>query len=107
MSLKVEYFAKDKDITYLLCNLRLEGLFSSECPALCLPLPLLQNSLWDCGKLLVWHFAEREQKLKIYASTVAPGMVRIISESPGSVMERVQTLKYFPQAVPSSLLSPT
>ncbi len=36
----------------------------------------------------------------------ASGMDLMMSESPGSVMERVQTLKYFPQAVPSSLLLP-
>ena len=34
------------------------------------------------------------------------GMVLMMSESPGSVMERVHTLKYLPQAVPSSLLLP-
>merc|ERR1719376_124388 len=35
----------------------------------------------------------------------APGMVLMMSLSPGSVMERVQTLKYFPQAqmVPANL----
>ena len=40
----------------------------------------------------------------VYAS--AWGIDRMMSESPGSVMERVQTLKYFPQAVPSSMLFP-
>ena len=34
------------------------------------------------------------------------GMDLMMSESPGSVMERVQTRKYLPQAVPSSMLLP-
>ncbi len=34
------------------------------------------------------------------------GTVRMMSESPGSMMERVLTRKYLPQAVPSDTLSP-
>ena len=34
------------------------------------------------------------------------GTVRMMSESPGSIMERVLTRKYLPQAVPSDTLSP-
>jgi hypothetical protein len=34
------------------------------------------------------------------------GMVLIISESPGSVIDKVATLKYLPQAVPNSMLLP-
>jgi len=34
------------------------------------------------------------------------GMERMMSESPGSVMESVQTRKYLPQAVPNSMLLP-
>lgn len=34
------------------------------------------------------------------------GMVLIISESPGSVMDNVATLKYLPHAVPNSMLLP-
>lgn len=38
--------------------------------------------------------------------TYSVGMVRMMSESPGSVMAREQTLKYLPHAVPSSMLLP-
>lgn len=34
------------------------------------------------------------------------GIVRMISESPGSMIDNVLTLKYLPQAVPRELLSP-
>ena len=34
------------------------------------------------------------------------GMLLMMSESPGSVMDREQTRKYLPQAVPNSMLLP-
>jgi len=36
----------------------------------------------------------------------SPGTVRIMSESPGSVIARIPTRKYLPQAVPNSILFP-
>ena len=40
------------------------------------------------------------------AASPSVGIERIMSESPGSVMLRTDTRKYFPQAVPSSILFP-
>ena len=36
----------------------------------------------------------------------SPGIVRMISESPGSVIATIPTRKYLPQAVPNSMLFP-
>lgn len=43
---------------------------------------------------------------EVHFSPSAAGIVLIISESPGSVMDMAQTLKYLPQAVPNSTLFP-
>lgn len=41
-----------------------------------------------------------------YACPSVAGIVLIMSESPGSVIDMAQTLKYFPHAVPNSTLLP-
>lgn len=45
-------------------------------------------------------------QLPIYCWPCVSGSVRMISESPGSVMDKVQTRKYLPHAVPNSMLLP-
>ena len=45
-------------------------------------------------------------KLVLYCVYPSVGMDLMMSESPGSVMDRQPTLKYLPQAVPRSMLVP-
>ena len=47
---------------------------------------------------------KKQQVNPLYASPW--GMDLMMSESPGSVMERLQTRKHLPQAVPNSMLLP-
>ena len=47
-------------------------------------------------------FDEQHDQLPVCAS----GNVRMMSESPASVIDKVQTRKYRPQAVPNSMLFP-
>merc|ERR1719187_1944581 len=42
---------EDHDTLGLAGNLRLDGLLGPECPVLCLPLPPLQDGLWDSWEL--------------------------------------------------------
>lgn len=46
------------------------------------------------------------QIIHIYWLAWSVGIVLMISESPGSVIDKVATLKYLPHAVPNSMLLP-
>ena len=72
--------------SYLILNIKNREIF---------PTVLYLRNLEECYK---------DGKISLYASPW--GMDLMMSESPGSVMERVHTLKYFPQAVPNSMLFP-
>lgn len=56
-----------------------------------------------------FEIQQKNEAKKNYVSfTPCPpsGIVLMMSESPGSIIDNVLTLKYLPQAVPKALLSP-